>query len=140
MLFLLVRVPELYCFHYPCPNDIKTNQVPISPNLVPSHRTCWVQVRRMVPIRSPPYILMEFVSCVEWAAFMVLSQQILFSSSRLYFASSLRFDPSDIGLSVTESLPVGTRIIDGLFQGLAARASGFSIVSISALAPGVQLG
>lgn len=46
----------------------------------------------------------------------------------------------DIGLEVTDSLPVGTRIVAALFQGLAARASGFAIVSLSALAPAVQLG
>ncbi|KIJ40257.1 hypothetical protein M422DRAFT_32310 [Sphaerobolus stellatus SS14] len=55
-------------------------------------------------------------SAIEWVAFLVLN----------------------IGLDVTQSLPVGTRIIDGLFQGLAARASGFSIVGISSLAPAVQ--
>lgn len=43
----------------------------------------------------------------------------------------------DAGLSVTDSLPVGTRLIDGLFQGVAARASGFAIVSLSNLAPSV---
>ncbi|KAI0358915.1 TrkH-domain-containing protein [Trametes cingulata] len=44
----------------------------------------------------------------------------------------------DIGLDVTESLPVGTRIIAGLFQSFAVRASGFPIVSIAALAPSFQ--
>lgn len=39
---------------------------------------------------------------------------------------------------MTESLPLGVRVIDGLFQSLAVRASGFAIVSISALAPSVQ--
>ncbi|KAF5383956.1 hypothetical protein D9757_007351 [Collybiopsis confluens] len=55
-------------------------------------------------------------SLVEWAAFEVL----------------------DIGLPVWTSLSVGPRIVTGLFQGLAARASGFSIISVSALAPAVQ--
>ncbi|KAI0367488.1 TrkH-domain-containing protein [Pilatotrama ljubarskyi] len=44
----------------------------------------------------------------------------------------------DIGLEVTESLPVGTRIVAGLFQSFAVRASGFPIVSIAALAPSFQ--
>lgn len=44
----------------------------------------------------------------------------------------------DSGLSVTGSIPIGTRVIAGLFQGLAARASGFSIVPVASLAPAVQ--
>ena len=44
----------------------------------------------------------------------------------------------DIGLDVTKSLPIGTRIVDGLFQGLAVRASGFAIVPIANLAPAIQ--
>lgn len=44
----------------------------------------------------------------------------------------------DIGLPVTQSLPVGNRLVLGVFQGLAARASGFSIVSVAGLAPAVQ--
>ncbi|KAJ3871720.1 potassium transporter [Lentinula edodes] len=55
-------------------------------------------------------------SAIEWAAFEVL----------------------DIGLEVWTSLSIGPRIVSGLFQGLAARASGFSIVSVSSLAPAVQ--
>ncbi|KAJ3811574.1 potassium transporter [Lentinula aff. lateritia] len=45
---------------------------------------------------------------------------------------------SYIGLEVWTSLSIGPRIVSGLFQGLAARASGFSIVSVSSLAPAVQ--
>ncbi|KAF8510124.1 potassium transporter [Hysterangium stoloniferum] len=55
-------------------------------------------------------------SLIEWVSFLVL----------------------DIGLTVTQTLPVGTRIIVGFFQGLAVRASGFSAVSISSLSPAVQ--
>ncbi|KAJ3727343.1 potassium transporter [Lentinula guzmanii] len=61
-------------------------------------------------------ICLILFSAIEWAAFEVL----------------------DIGLEVWTSLSIGPRIVTGLFQGLAARASGFSIISISALAPAVQ--
>ncbi|KAI0761664.1 TrkH-domain-containing protein [Trametes elegans] len=44
----------------------------------------------------------------------------------------------NIGLDVTESLPPGTRVVAGLFQSFAVRASGFSIVSIASLAPSFQ--
>ncbi|CDO70946.1 hypothetical protein BN946_scf184829.g55 [Trametes cinnabarina] len=44
----------------------------------------------------------------------------------------------DIGLQVTDSLSPGTRVVAGLFQSFAVRASGFSIVSIASLAPSFQ--
>ncbi|KAJ3903257.1 potassium transporter [Lentinula edodes] len=61
-------------------------------------------------------ICLFLFSAIEWAAFEVL----------------------DIGLEVWTSLSIGPRIVSGLFQGLAARASGFSIVSVSSLAPATQ--
>ncbi|THU76561.1 TrkH-domain-containing protein [Dendrothele bispora CBS 962.96] len=48
------------------------------------------------------------------------------------------FEILNIGLPAYESLSTGARIICGLFQGLAARASGFSIVPIASLAPALQ--
>ncbi|KZV91059.1 TrkH-domain-containing protein [Exidia glandulosa HHB12029] len=60
-------------------------------------------------------VVLVVLSVLEWAAFLVL----------------------DIGLPVTESLPPGARVLAGLFQGLAARAAGFAIVNIGALAPAV---
>lgn len=45
---------------------------------------------------------------------------------------------TDIGLPAYNSIPTGPRIISGLFQGLAARASGFAIVPIANLAPALQ--
>ncbi|KAH9891144.1 TrkH-domain-containing protein [Cubamyces lactineus] len=44
----------------------------------------------------------------------------------------------DIGLEVTDSLSPGTRVVAGLFQSFAVRASGFSIVSLASLAPSFQ--
>lgn len=44
----------------------------------------------------------------------------------------------DIGLPAYQSIPPGPRVLAGLFQGLAARASGFSIVPIASLAPALQ--
>ncbi|TFK88517.1 TrkH-domain-containing protein [Polyporus arcularius HHB13444] len=57
-----------------------------------------------------------FFTMIEWVCFIVL----------------------DIGLEVTDSLPGGTRAVAGLFQSFAVRASGFPIVSLSALAPSFQ--
>jgi len=54
-------------------------------------------------------------SLIEWVSFWVL----------------------DIGLSVTESLPTGVRFLAALFQGIAARATGYAIVNVPALAPAV---
>jgi Trk-type K+ transport system membrane component len=44
----------------------------------------------------------------------------------------------DIGNEVITSIPVGVRIIDGMFQATAVRAAGFAIVNLSALAPAVK--
>ncbi|RDB25358.1 Low-affinity potassium transport protein [Hypsizygus marmoreus] len=45
----------------------------------------------------------------------------------------------DIGNPVIEAIPVGTRILVGLFQAIAVRAAGFSAVSLAALAAGVKV-
>jgi hypothetical protein len=45
---------------------------------------------------------------------------------------------SDIGLPAFEALPVSTRVVAGLFQGVAVRASGFQLVMFGALAPALQ--
>jgi len=44
----------------------------------------------------------------------------------------------DIGNKTIETIPVGVRVIDGLFQATAVRAAGFAIVTLSALAPAVK--
>ncbi|GAA5951506.1 hypothetical protein JCM21900_001587 [Sporobolomyces salmonicolor] len=54
---------------------------------------------------------------IDWASFLIL----------------------DIGNPDIESIPTGTRVLDGLFQGTAVRAAGFSIVPLSTTAPAVQL-
>ncbi|KDQ63183.1 hypothetical protein JAAARDRAFT_29190 [Jaapia argillacea MUCL 33604] len=58
-----------------------------------------------------------FLTAIEWAGFLVF----------------------DIGLSVTESIPRGQRVLAGLFQSQGVRASGFSIVNLGALAPAVKV-
>ncbi|KAI0085711.1 cation transport protein-domain-containing protein [Irpex rosettiformis] len=59
---------------------------------------------------------LAFFTIIEWVSFIVL----------------------DIGLSVTESLSAGVRVVAGFFQSFAIRASGFGIVSLSSLAPAFQ--
>ncbi|EDR09603.1 uncharacterized protein LACBIDRAFT_326076 [Laccaria bicolor S238N-H82] len=69
----------------------------------------------------------------------LLSCCLCTNSTSEAFASSFP-DKSqlDIGLPAYDSIPVGPRVIAGLFQGLAVRASGFSIVPIASLAPSLQ--
>ncbi|KAF7373247.1 Potassium transporter [Mycena sanguinolenta] len=62
------------------------------------------------------FICLVLFSAVEWAAFEVL----------------------DAGLPFFEQMAKGPRIVDGLFQGLAARASGFSIVPLASASPALQ--
>ncbi|GAA6035920.1 hypothetical protein JCM8097_005165 [Rhodosporidiobolus ruineniae] len=57
------------------------------------------------------------LNAIDWVCFLVL----------------------DIGNPVIEEIPVGTRVIDGLFQAFAVRAAGFSIVPLASVAPALQL-
>ncbi|KAH9927443.1 TrkH-domain-containing protein [Epithele typhae] len=57
-----------------------------------------------------------FFTAVEWICFIVLN----------------------LGLDALSSLSVGTRVVAGLFQSFAIRASGFPIINLSALAPSFQ--
>lgn len=45
---------------------------------------------------------------------------------------------SDTGLEFYDAMPTGAKIVSGLFQGLAARASGFSMVPLASVAPALQ--
>jgi Trk-type K+ transport system membrane component len=45
----------------------------------------------------------------------------------------------DIGNPAIETIPVGTRVMDGFLQSVAVRGAGFGIVSLAALAPAVQV-
>ncbi|EGU73727.1 hypothetical protein FOXB_15765 [Fusarium oxysporum f. sp. conglutinans Fo5176] len=49
------------------------------------------------------------------------------------------FEIMNIGNSVIESIPTGSRILDGLFQALAVRSGGFYVVPISQVYIGLQV-
>jgi Trk-type K+ transport system membrane component len=101
-------------------------------------RSCWtihVVVSYTCEFDQIKYALdisaaLRFPSHQTW--FLVVC---LFAFSAVEWIS---FEVLDSGLEVTDSIPVGSRIVAGLFQGLAARASGFSIVAVANLAPAVQ--
>ncbi|KAK4058039.1 hypothetical protein OIO90_000778 [Microbotryomycetes sp. JL221] len=57
------------------------------------------------------------LNSIDWVSFLVL----------------------DIGNPEIEQIPVGTRIIDGLFQSFAVRAAGFTIVGLANVAPALQM-
>ena len=48
------------------------------------------------------------------------------------------FNSEGIGLPAYDSLSIGARVVDALFQGMAARASGFAIVPVANMAPALQ--
>lgn len=75
-------------------------------------RRCYLY---LFPSHQTWFLLLCLVafSLVEWGSFLVLN----------------------IGLPAYESIPAGVRVLAGLFQGLAARASGFAIVPLSSMAP-----
>ncbi|KAK0209988.1 potassium transporter [Desarmillaria ectypa] len=61
-------------------------------------------------------IILLLMSFVEWVAFEVLNA----------------------GLEFYDTMPTADKIISGLFQGLATRATGFSIVPLASVAPALQ--
>ncbi|KAK0462222.1 potassium transporter [Armillaria novae-zelandiae] len=61
-------------------------------------------------------IVLLLMSFVEWVAFEVLNT----------------------GLEFYDTMPTGVKIVSGLFQGLAARASGFAMVPLASIAPAIQ--
>ncbi|KAG7447157.1 TrkH-domain-containing protein [Guyanagaster necrorhizus] len=61
-------------------------------------------------------IVLILMSVVEWVAFEVLNT----------------------GLEFYDAMSTGAKIVTGLFQGLAARASGFTIVPLASIAPALQ--
>lgn len=44
----------------------------------------------------------------------------------------------DLGNPATESIPIGTRLVDALLQAAAVRSAGFQAISLSTLVPAVQ--
>ncbi|KAJ8516990.1 hypothetical protein ONZ45_g5757 [Pleurotus djamor] len=83
--------------------------------LIDHPRRCFIY---LFPSHQTWFLLICLVlfSAVEWAAFEVLN----------------------LGLPAFEAVGGGPRVIAGLFQGLAARASGFSIVPLANFAPAIQ--
>ncbi|TDZ47449.1 Low-affinity potassium transport protein [Colletotrichum trifolii] len=51
----------------------------------------------------------------------------------------MAFEVLNIGNPVIEAIPVGARVLDGLFQALAVRSGGFYVIPISSAYPGLQV-
>ncbi|EIW80365.1 TrkH-domain-containing protein [Coniophora puteana RWD-64-598 SS2] len=63
------------------------------------------------------FSLLVFLNSVDWFCFMVL----------------------DIGNTVIDSIPLGTRFVAGLLQAAAVRMAGFTIITLSAVSPAVKV-
>lgn len=113
------------CMFISIPCSTIDNHSPTFRLSFPSHQT-WFLV-----------VCLAVFSTIEWVAFLVLSM----SSFHIYLDHCnilTIFVFKDIGLPAYESISVGPRVVAGLFQGLAARASGFAIVPVANLAPALQ--
>ncbi|OSD05765.1 TrkH-domain-containing protein [Trametes coccinea BRFM310] len=102
----------------------------------------WVYTKFVKP-NSPKDAALDFLLDHPRRCFLYLfpSHVTWYLAATLVFFTIIElvcFIVFDIGLQVTDSLSPGTRVVAGLFQSFAVRASGFSIVSISALAPSFQ--
>ncbi|SPO30856.1 related to potassium transporter TRK-1 [Ustilago trichophora] len=96
---------------------------------VPSRTKLYEDLRFLLdhPRRCFVYL---FPSSQTWFLFFIL---VLFN-----FTDWLAFLILDIGNPVIEGIKLNIRIFDGLFQSIAVRAAGFTVVSLLALAPAVQ--
>lgn len=96
-----------------------------------------------VPSRTRLYEDLRFVLDHPRRCFVYLfpSSQtwfLLFVLALFNITDWLAFLILDIGNPVIEDIPLNVRIFDGLFQSIAVRAAGFTVVSLLALAPAVQ--
>ncbi|PSR88785.1 cation transport protein-domain-containing protein [Coniella lustricola] len=64
---------------------------------------------------------------------------LLFMVCLLNVVDWVAFEVLNLGNTVIEAIPLGSRIIDGLFQGIAVRSGGFYVVGISSLYIGLQI-
>ncbi|KDE09713.1 hypothetical protein MVLG_00116 [Microbotryum lychnidis-dioicae p1A1 Lamole] len=107
-------------------------------------RICIWIIFKLVPRRSRTRETLQFLLDHPRRCYIYLfpSHQTWFLVFVLVILNSIdwiSFIVLDIGNTEIERLPVGIRIIDGLLQAFAVRAAGFAIVTLSAVAPALQL-
>ncbi|KAJ4393141.1 hypothetical protein N0V93_002348 [Gnomoniopsis smithogilvyi] len=64
---------------------------------------------------------------------------LLFMVCLLNFMDWVSFEILNLGNPIIEAIPVGARVIDGLFQAIAVRSGGFYVVPISSVYIGLQI-
>lgn len=64
---------------------------------------------------------------------------IVYSTRSYSFTDWFCFLVLDIGNPDIDSIPIGTRVVAGLYQAIAVRAAGFGIVPLARIAPAVKL-
>ncbi|KAN0062670.1 hypothetical protein ACQY0O_004860 [Thecaphora frezii] len=100
-------------------------------------------IAKVVPSRSRVSETLQFLLDHPRRCFVYLFPSgqtwfLLFVLTLFNVTDWIAFLVLDIGNPTIESIPVGTRIFDGLFQSIAVRAAGFQVVSLLTLAPAVQ--
>ncbi|TFK74624.1 TrkH-domain-containing protein [Pluteus cervinus] len=103
----------------------------------------WI-ITKLVPKTSRMNETLHFLLDHPRRCFVYLfpSHQTWFLLTIVLILSSLDwffFMILDIGNPIIEAIPLGTRFIDGLLQGVAVRAAGFGIVPLASLAPSVKI-
>ncbi|KAJ3570181.1 hypothetical protein NP233_g4576 [Leucocoprinus birnbaumii] len=99
----------------------------------------WI-LSKLVRVGSDSYAALSFLLDHPRRCFLYLfpSHQTWFLVFSLVLFSAIEwvgFAVLNSGLAVYESLPIGVRVVGGLFQGIAVRASGFSMFPLSNFAP-----
>ncbi|KAJ4418037.1 hypothetical protein N0V82_005791 [Gnomoniopsis sp. IMI 355080] len=64
---------------------------------------------------------------------------LLFMVVLLNFMDWISFEILNLGNPIIEAIPVGSRVIDGLFQAIAVRSGGFYVVPLSGVYIGLQI-
>ncbi|SCV68413.1 BQ2448_534 [Microbotryum intermedium] len=107
-------------------------------------RICIWTISKVVPRQSRTRETLQFLLDHPRRCYIYLfpSHQTWFLVFVLVILNSIdwiSFIVLDIGNPEIERLAVATRVIDGLLQAFAVRAAGFAIVTLSAVAPALQL-
>lgn len=99
---------------------------------------------KLVPKHSDIHGALSFLlhhprRCYLWLFDRKTTVVLAATQSLLILSEWLLFEVLNINQTAISTLDVGTRIMDGVYQSLGTRSSGFYIVTISSIAPALQV-
>lgn len=85
------------------------------------------------------FLLQHPRRCYLWLFDRKTTWALLATQMSLILGEWVLFEVLNIRQTAVSAIPTGTRIMDGLYQSLGTRSSGLYIVSISSIAPALQV-